>query len=83
MVMVTEDKKSMVPHHVELNKLPIAALMRLCVAFGVDETKATSSKEKLVEIVKRCFKKWKLDEFDALEVGECCGGVGGKKGDAQ
>ncbi len=77
MLVSYEDKKSMVPHHVELNKLTIAALMRLCVAFGVDGAKATSSKEELVDIVKRCFKKWKLDEFDALEVGECCGEVEG------
>ncbi len=70
MAMATKGKISLLPHHVELNKLPVATLMRLCEAFGVDGAKATSSKEELVEIVKGCFMKWKLDEFDALEVGE-------------
>ncbi len=79
MVMARKDKISMLshmpPHHVELNKLPTATLMKLCVVFGADGTKATSSKEELVEIVRRCFIQWKLDEFGALEVGACCGGV--------
>ncbi len=71
MDMTTKGKISLLPpHHVELNKLPVATLMRLGEAFGVGGTKATSSKEELVEIVKGCFMKWKLDEFDALEVGE-------------